>query len=84
MSRLYLVCAICSRRQADGLISGAAWARMELPPGTEIEHPAVKGSTLLTCPACISTYPGWAESALGALGLSSNGTGPPDRLDAAD
>ena len=35
MSRLYLVCAVCSRRQADGLISGAAWGRAELPPGAE-------------------------------------------------
>jgi hypothetical protein len=81
MSRLYLVCAICSRRQADGLISGAAWARMELPRDIEIQHPAVKGSTLLTCPACVSTDPGWAEAALGSVGLSSNGSAP-GRLDA--
>jgi hypothetical protein len=74
MSRLYLVCAICDRRQADGLISGAAWGRMELPPDIVIEHPAVKGTTLLTCPTCVGKDPGWAQNALGSLGLSSNGS----------
>ena len=76
MSRLYLVCAICDRRQADGLLSGAAWGRVELPPGVELEHPAVKGAMLLTCPTCVSNDPGWALSAFGAVGL--NGT-PPQR-----
>jgi hypothetical protein len=70
MSRLYLVCAICDRRQADGLISGAAWARMELPPGTAIEHPAVKGTTLLTCPSCVASDPAWARNALSAVGVN--------------
>ena len=70
MSRLYLVCAICDRRQADGLLSGAAWGRMELPPGTAVEHPAVKGTTLLTCPSCVSNDPRWAETALDSLGLN--------------
>ncbi len=75
MSRLYLVCVICDRRQADGLISGAAWGRTELPPDTAIEHPAVKGTSLLTCPTCVSNDPAWAQTALGSLGL--------DRVDAA-
>ena len=70
MSRLYLVCAICERRQADGLISGAAWGRTELPAGNAIEHPSVKGTTLLTCPSCVGNDPGWAQTALGALGLN--------------
>ena len=72
MSRLYLVCAICDRRQADGLISGAAWKRLELPLGTAIEHPAVKGSTLLTCPSCAGTDPDWTERALGRVGLNAD------------
>ena len=71
MSRLYLVCAICDRRQADGLISGAAWARVELPPGTAIEHPAVKGSTVLTCPSC-KTAPAWEQAAFDAVGLNGS------------
>ena len=74
MSRLYLVCAICDRRQADGLLSGAAWGRTELPPGANIEHPAVKDTSVLTCPSCVSMHPAWAQEALGVLGL--NGVPP--------
>jgi hypothetical protein len=70
MSRLYLVCAICKRRQADGLISGAAWARMELPSGAAIEHPAVRGTTLLTCPSCVASDPAWERRALSAVGVN--------------
>jgi hypothetical protein len=74
MSRLYLVCAICERRQADGLLSGAAWGRVELPPGTSVEHPAVKGTMLLTCPTCVGADPEWAARALGSVGI--NGAAP--------
>jgi hypothetical protein len=73
MSRLYLRCAICSRQQADGLISSAAWGRLELPPGAEVDHPALKGSTLRACPSCVSRQPDWQEHLLVALGL-----GPPE------
>lgn len=69
MSRLYLRCAICSRQQADGLISSAAWGRLELPPGAEVEHPALKGSTLRACPTCVDRHPDWQERMLSALGL---------------
>lgn len=69
MSRLYLRCAICSRQQADGLISSAAWGRLELPPGAEVDHPALKGSTLRACPSCISRQPDWQERLLVALGF---------------
>jgi hypothetical protein len=71
MSRLYLVCAVCSRRQADGLISGAAWGRLELPRGVEVEHPALKGSHFRCCPSCVQRHPDWQESLLASLGLSS-------------
>ncbi len=76
MSRLYLVCAICDRRQADGLISGAAWGRVELPAGATIEHPAVKGTQVLSCPSCVSSDAAWQETVLVAIGVSSNGTSP--------
>jgi hypothetical protein len=69
MSRLYLRCAICSRQQADGLISSAMWGRLELPPGVEIEHPALKGSTLRACPSCVGRQPDWQERLLVALGI---------------
>ena len=70
MSRLYLVCAICGRRQADGLLSGAAWGRTELPQGTTIEHAAVKGTVLLTCPSCVGSDPAWADTAMTSVGLN--------------
>ena len=66
MSRLYLRCVVCSRQQADGLISGAAWGRLELPAGLEVEHSALKGST----------FPGWQAELLVSLGLSPNGSQP--------
>jgi hypothetical protein len=73
MSRLYLRCAICSRQQADGLISGAGWGRLELPAGAEIEHPGLKDSALRACPTCVSRHPDWQESLLSSLGLDSFG-----------
>jgi len=73
MSRLYLRCALCSRQQADGLISGAAWGRLELPAGLEVEHPALKGSTFRCCPACIVRHPSWEDELLTSLGVSRNG-----------
>jgi hypothetical protein len=73
MSRLYLVCAVCSRRQADGLISGAAWGRLELPAGAQVEHPALKGSHFRCCPSCVERHPGWADELLASLGLSDIG-----------
>jgi len=69
MSRLYLRCAICSRQQADGLISSASWGRLELPPGVDVDHPALKGSTLRACPSCVGRQPDWQEHLLVALGI---------------
>ncbi|CAN5369304.1 hypothetical protein BH20ACT13_BH20ACT13_16550 [soil metagenome] len=76
MSRLYLRCALCSRQQAEGLISGAGWGRLELPPGAQVEHPALNGSTLRACPSCMSRDPHWHDRVLGALELTP-GFGPP-------
>jgi len=70
---LYLHCAICSRKQAEGLLSGAAWGRLQLPPGAEIEHPALKGSLFRVCPTCIGRHPDWEQSLLESLGLGSSG-----------
>ncbi|HYI74459.1 MAG TPA: hypothetical protein VEW90_04245 [Gaiellaceae bacterium] len=70
MSRLYLICAICDRRQANGLLSGAAWGRFELPQGASVEHAAVKGTTVLSCPACVNGDARWQEAALVAIGVA--------------
>jgi hypothetical protein len=67
---LYLHCVICSRKQANGIVSGAAWGRVELPAGASVEHPSVNGSAARTCPTCMSDYPDWQTRALGSLGLS--------------
>jgi hypothetical protein len=73
MSRLYLLCVVCSRQQADGLISGAAWGKLELPPGVEVDHPALKGSHFRCCPSCLQRHPQWAEELLASLGLPNPG-----------
>jgi len=67
---LYLHCAICSRKQADGLVSGAAWRRVELPPGAAVQHPSVNGSTARACPTCVQQYDDWYDRAVSSLGLS--------------
>jgi hypothetical protein len=72
VSRLYLRCVICSRQQAEGLISGAAWGRLELPAGASLNHPALAGSTLRACPSC-SSDPKWQERVLASLGFGHGG-----------
>jgi hypothetical protein len=69
---LYLHCVICSRKQADGLISGAAWGRLELPTGAQADHPGLNGSTLRACPSCVSENPDWQSSVLRSLQFSSS------------
>jgi hypothetical protein len=72
MSRLYLRCVLCSRQQAEGLISGAAWGRLELPVDTIVHHPAVRGSVARACPSCMSGDPHWHDRALAVLGFGPN------------
>jgi hypothetical protein len=74
---LYLRCAFCSRQQADGLLSGAAWGRLELPRGIEVEHPALRGTTLRACPTCTQRHPDWQTQLLQSLGLAPGGDGVP-------
>jgi hypothetical protein len=69
VARLYLHCVICSRKQADGLISGAAWGRLALPDGVEIDHPSLDGANLRACPQCIARHPDWQSEMLVSLGL---------------
>ena len=69
VSRLYLRCVICSRQQAEGLLSGAAWGRLELPAGAAVDHPALVGSALRACPSCCSDHPDWQQRVLSSLGI---------------
>jgi hypothetical protein len=73
---LYLHCAICSRKQADGLISGAAWGRLEIPP-----HIRAEGSngTVRVCPSCIEGTPDWQTHVLSGFGLESGLRADPAR-----
>ena len=70
---LYLHCVICSRKQADGIVSGAAWGRIELPAGATMQHPSVNGSTARACPTCMGQYPDWQDRAYSSLGVSGGG-----------
>jgi hypothetical protein len=72
MSRLYLRCVICSRQQAEGLISGAAWGRLEVPADAAVDHPALVGSTIRACPSCCSEHPDWQHRVLASFGIGSN------------
>lgn len=71
MARLYLHCAVCSRKQADGLLSGARWGRLDVPNGSTTDHPALQGATLRACPTCVERHPDWQQSLLRTLGLSA-------------
>jgi hypothetical protein len=51
MSRLYLSCHFCTRRQADGLLSRGYWGHVDVGNGTELR----------ACPTCKEAYPDWQE-----------------------
>lgn len=71
MGRLYLHCVLCDRKQADGLLSGAAWGTLALPQGVKVEHPAVQGSTVRACPGCVAHHRhNWHAAAFTTLGVA--------------
>jgi hypothetical protein len=49
VSRLYLSCGLCGRKQADGLLSRAHWGHLEV--GSE--------TALCACPSCKDRYTDW-------------------------
>lgn len=46
---IYLHCILCSRKQAHGLLSSAAWGRTPLPTCVRVDHPAVRDASICTC-----------------------------------
>jgi hypothetical protein len=46
---LNLRCVICGRHQVGGLLSAAAWGRLDEPDGP------------LACPTCVQDHPDWRE-----------------------
>jgi hypothetical protein len=66
MSRLYLLCGLCGRQQADGLLSRGYWGHLD----------AGSGSALRACPTCKEQHADWesrlrATSDPGAFGASA-------------
>jgi hypothetical protein len=51
MSRLYLSCEFCGRKQADGLLSRWHWGHLDIGNGGELR----------ACPGCKQQYPDWEE-----------------------
>ncbi len=77
MARLYLHCALCNRKQANGLLSGAAWGRLALSTDTAIDHPGLEGAELRVCPTCIDRHPNWSAELLESLGVEGDRDGLP-------
>jgi hypothetical protein len=76
MSRLYLHCCICGRKQADGLLSRGYWGHVELGDGR----------ALRACPTCKEEHMDWesrlrstldsgAVGDVGAFGTTAYGFG---------
>lgn len=73
---LYLHCALCGRKQADGLLSGATWARVDAnDPSAQTGKNA---GAVRVCPRCQNDHEDWrsrvasgAASDLGSGGLGS-------------
>jgi hypothetical protein len=57
MSTLYLSCALCGRKQADGLLSRGAWGHLE----TEAN------GTLRACPTCKTQHADWEVRLVAAV-----------------
>jgi hypothetical protein len=56
MSRLFLICGLCGRQQADGLLSRGYWGHLEQG----------NGFALRACPTCKEQYPDWQTRLLDA------------------
>jgi hypothetical protein len=51
MSRLFMTCALCGKRQAEGLLSRGAWGHFEVS----------EGHFLRACPRCKAQYVDWEQ-----------------------
>ncbi len=54
MSRLFLHCGLCGRKQADGLLSRAHWGHVD----------GGSGQSLSACPSCKQHYSDWSSRLL--------------------
>ena len=67
---LYLHCALCGRKQADGLLSGATWARVEV--GRPLGQ-AAAGGVARVCPWCQNEHTDWRVRVDALTGGSQEG-----------
>jgi hypothetical protein len=58
MSTLYLICGICGRKQAAGLLSQSSWGRLDAGPN----------ATLRACPVCKASHEDWESQLQDSLG----------------
>lgn len=68
MSRLFLHCGLCGRKQADGILSRNFWGHVETG----------NGSPLRACPTCKEEHHDWEtrlQAAEGPGGLGQSGLG---------
>lgn len=64
MTRLYMSCVVCTRKQAHGLLSNASWVVVE-----------VRGASHRVCPSCREAHGDWEERARTAVTqVSGDGT----------
>jgi hypothetical protein len=66
MSRLFLHCGLCGRKQADGLLSRGYWGQLETG----------NGAPLRACPTCKGTHADLEERLRVALGGDSSASSP--------
>jgi hypothetical protein len=57
MSRLFLHCALCGRKQADGLLSRAGWGHLEFADGNAVR----------ACTGCKGSNADWEERLRGIV-----------------
>jgi hypothetical protein len=68
MSRLYMSCALCGRKQAHGLLSHAYWAQVEVA-GASVHR---------VCPTCKEQHRDWEDRARAAvIELGAQEASPP-------
>jgi len=67
MSRLYLHCGLCGRKQADGLLSRGHWGHVDTG----------SSEALRACPTCKQEHVDWETQLKSAVGGSVTGFGAP-------
>lgn len=70
MSRLFMDCGLCGRKQAEGLLSRGHWGHLHLE----------SGHVLRACPTCKQTHADWDHRLLAVVGSRDLGLSDPPRF----